>query len=480
MNVKLLSKLSAFALLAFAASSFAQDAATTSSRPNVILIVGDDHGYHDVGVQGATDIKTPHLDSIASNGIRFTSGYVNCPVCAPTRAALITGRYQNRFGFELNPGPNPVAHFGLPESEKTIANYMKEAGYATGAIGKWHLGYREECRPNRRGFDYFFGFLGGAHSYIREDQGNPKNAIRRNDTPVSETRYLTYAFTDEAVSFLDKNHEKPFFLYLAYNAIHTPMNEAPGLAEKFAHIQDPKRRTMATMLAAMDDGVGRVLGKLREHGIEDNTLIFYVADNGGPTRANASRNDPLSGYKGDALEGGIRVPFVAQWKARLPKGKPYEKPVIAMDLLPTILAAANAGAPDSKVDGVNILPHLEGKSDTDPHKNLFWRFNKEWAVRQGDWKLVKSGQDQPRLVNLAEDIAEKNDLSGKNPDKLKELQAAYDEWDKQNIEPKWRDSRNRQAAGDEASTPGEATTGTTGTDQSNQKPAKKRKRRAKQ
>jgi arylsulfatase A-like enzyme len=427
-------------------------------------------------VQGATDIRTPNIDSIAKNGIRFTNGYVNCPICGPTRAALMTGRYQNRFGFEANPGPKPDPNFGLPEGEKTIANYMKDAGYATGAIGKWHLGYREGTRPHNRGFDSFFGFLGGAHSYVKAGDNVRLNEIRRNDTPVSISKYLTYEFTDEAVSFIDKNHNKPFFLYLAYNAIHSPMDGAKDLEARFAHIQDPKRRTMATMLGAMDDGVGKVLEKLRERGLEENTLVVFLGDNGGPTRDNGSRNDPLSGTKGGTLEGGIRVPFVAQWKGRLPKGTTYDKPIIAMDLLPTVLAAAGAGAPDGRVEGVNLLPHLEGKASGDPHKNLFWRIQNQWAVRQGDWKLVKYRQDPPKLINLAQDIKEEKDLSASNPDKLKELQAAYDEWDSKNVEPKWRDSRDPAQKPNDGATMDASTAGTAKSEAPEAAPRKPRRR----
>ncbi|MGI8905022.1 MAG: sulfatase [Candidatus Sumerlaeaceae bacterium] len=417
-------------------------------RPNVIVIIGDDHGYHDLGVQGAKDIKTPNIDSLAETGVRFTQGYVTCPVCSPSRAALMTGKYQQRFGHEFNPGPQAADNFGLPTDQKTLANYLKEAGYATGAIGKWHLGQRPECRPLQRGFDEYYGFLGGAHSYVPVEQGKAsKKTVFRNNEPIDPPPYLTHAFNDEAASFIDRHKDKPFFLYLAYNAIHSPLQAPPGQAEQFADIKDPQRRTMASMLAALDEGVGKILGRLKEHGLENNTLIFYISDNGGPTAGNGSRNDPLSGFKGQTLEGGVRVPMIVRWPAQLPPGKVYDKPVITLDVLPTVVAAIGTSATlDSKIEGVNLLPYLKGDRKGKPHEQLFWRFGPQYAVRSGDWKLVKSRAEAPKLFNLAEDVAEKKDLMASMADKAKELQAAYDTWNAGNMEPQWHDSRQARKA----------------------------------
>ncbi|MBI4579863.1 MAG: sulfatase-like hydrolase/transferase, partial [Planctomycetes bacterium] len=325
------------------------------ARPNIVLIVADDLGYADLGCQGAKDIATPSIDSLAAGGVRFTNGYVSCPVCSPTRAGLLTGRYQQRFGHEFNPGPPARAepHFGLPLTEKTIADDLKTAGYVTGMVGKWHLGYQPKFHPTKRGFDEFFGFPGGAHSYV-DAKADPANLIYRGTTPVDEKEYLTDAFAREAAAFVARHAKERFFLYLPFNAVHSPLQAPDKYKERFASINDPKRQTMAAMLSAMDDAVGAVLKELRDRGIFENTLIFFISDNGGPTPGNASRNTPLSGFKAQVWEGGIRVPYLIQWPGRVPAGRVYEQPVIALDILPTAVAAAGGSVPaDRKLDGVN-------------------------------------------------------------------------------------------------------------------------------
>lgn len=423
-------------------------AAETSRRPNVVVILADDLGYADLGCQGCKDVPTPHIDSLAANGVRFTSGYVSCPVCSPTRAGLMTGRYQERFGHEFNPGPPQTAPetFGLPLSEKTLADYLKAEGYATGLVGKWHLGYRPEYAPQKRGFDEFFGFLGGAHSYV-DSLGDSANPILRGTEPVAEKAYLTDAFTREAVQFIERHKDQPFFLYLPFNAVHAPLQAPQKYLERFESIQDPKRRTFAGMLSAMDDGVGSVLEALRKTGVEEQTLVIFFSDNGGPTLSTSSRNDPLSGYKTQVLEGGIRIPFIVQWKGRIPGGKVDDRPVISLDILPTAMAAAGGKiGGDAKLDGVNLLPYLSGEKAQAPHDRLFWRFGEQSAVRAGDWKLVKQPSASPRLFNLASDVGEHQDLASTNPKKLEELQAAYGEWNAKNVEPLWGRQARRQNA----------------------------------
>ena len=419
---------------------------SAESKPNIIVIVGDDLGYGSLGCYGCKEIPTPHLDSLAKNGVKYTNGYVSCPVCSPTRAGLLTGRYQQRFGHEFNPGPPGAAsaEFGLPLTETTLPQHLKKLGYATGMVGKWHLGYQPDFQPLKRGFDSFFGFLGGAHSY-HDAQADGRNPILRGTERVAEKEYLTDAFTREAVAFIDRHQKQPFFLYLTYNAVHTPMHAAEKYLQRFAHIKERKRRNFAAMLAALDDGTGAILDKLRQLHLEEQTLIIFISDNGGPTAANTSSNGPLSGFKGGVLEGGIRVPFLMQWKGHLPAGKEYAQPGISLDLLPTALAAAGGPVPpEAQVDGVNLLPFLSGTKAGAPHERLYWRFGEQSAIRQGDWKLVRRGNQPPRLFNLAEDLGEKKDLAQQNPEKRQELEAAWQAWNSQLAQPRWRRQQRRE------------------------------------
>ena len=407
-----------------------------AKKPNVVYIVADDQGYGELGCQGCKEIPTPSIDSIAKNGVRFTNGYVSCPVCSPTRAGLMTGRYQQRFGHEFNPGPAELAepNFGLPLSQKTMADYMKAQGYATGVVGKWHLGYKPEFYPQKRGFDEFFGFLGGAHPYngggIEGD-----NAIRRGSTPIEEQQYLTEAFGREAAAFIERHKDEPFFLYLPFNAVHGPLQESAKDKDLFPEITDPKRRIYAKMTKSMDYAVGAVLTKLRNLGLEENTLVIFHSDNGGPTKSTTSGNGPLNGFKGDTLEGGIRIPFMMQWKGKLPAGKVDDRPVISLDVLPTVVAVAG-GKAASNVEGVDLLPYVTGKKGGKPHEALFWRYGNKWAARVGDWKLVNNA-DSTKLFNLADDIGETHDLASEEADKYSQLDAAYKAWDAKNIPPAW-------------------------------------------
>jgi arylsulfatase A-like enzyme len=421
------------ALAATSASPAAEPAATR--KPNILIIVGDDMGYADVGFHGCKEIPTPHLDALAKGGVRFTSGYVSGPYCSPTRAGLLTGRYQQRFGHEFNSG-GPGG--GLPVTETTIADRFKAAGYKTGLVGKWHLGSKPEFHPQKRGFDEFYGFLGGMHTYFAA-RDKAKSILRGNET-VAEEAYLTDAFSREAVAFIDRHKAEPWLLYLAFNAVHTPMHADDSRLARFAGIADKKRQTYAAMMVAMDDAVGAVMRKLAEAGIVEDTLVVFFSDNGGPTMVgtttNASINAPLRGSKRQTLEGGVRVPFVMHWKGKLPAGTVYDKPVIQLDVQPTALAAAGIEAKDAKFDGVNLLPYLTGTAEGAPHDTLYWRFGRQIAIRRGEWKLVRwgptekleAGQTWPKLYNLAADIGEAKDLSAENPDKVKELDEAWSRW----------------------------------------------------
>ena len=410
-------------------------------RPNVIVIFSDDQGWGEISCNARTDAPTPNIDSIAANGVRFTDGYVSCPVCSPSRAGLLTGRYQQRFGHYGNPQPAlDRKQWGLPLDQKTMADYMKELGYATGAIGKWHLGDIAAYHPNRRGFDEFFGFIGGAHPYLNPTI-NSFNTIQRNGKPVDEKEYLTDAFAREAVSFIERHKARPFFLYLPFNAVHAPLDIPPKLADAFPEIKDPKRRAYARMQKSMDDAVGQVLAKVRELDLEHDTLIFFVGDNGGPTPGTTSSNGPFKGYKTQVFEGGIRVPFVAQWRGHIAEGKVESRPVISLDILPTALAAA-AGKPAANVDGVNLLPYLRGNRTGRPHASLCWKFAGQSAIRMGDWKLAKHEKHGVRLYNLAEDPGEKKNLAAANPERAKQFDKVWEEWDAGNVKPLWAAKRD--------------------------------------
>ncbi len=427
-------------------------AADASRRPNILVIVADDLGYADLGFQGGTDIPTPYINSIAGNGARFTNGYVSGPYCSPTRAGLLTGRYQQRFGHEFNPGGEGAAagkgEIGLPLSETTIANRFKDAGYVTGLVGKWHLGASPKFHPQNRGFDEYFGFLGGANTYFNKQT----TSILRGTEKQSEPTYLTDAFGREAVSFVDRHQSKPFFLYLAFNAVHTPLEADEERLKKFSAINESQRRTYAAMLSAMDDAVGNVLKKLRESQLEENTLIFFISDNGGPTMRgttiNGSINTPLRGSKRTTLEGGVRVPFAIQWKGQIAPGTVFDRPVIQLDIQPTALAAAGLEIrAEWKFDGVNLLPFIKGQATGVPHETLYWRLGEQNAIRHGDWKLVQydlhvessptKGVSQKKLYHLAKDVGETRDLAADYPDKVKELEKIWQKWNSELVKPLW-------------------------------------------
>ncbi|REK11930.1 MAG: sulfatase [Planctomycetota bacterium] len=415
-------------------------AAEQGNQPNIVLIVADDLGYGEIVCGGKQPIPTPHIHSIARAGLCFTDAYVSCPVCSPTRAGLITGRYQQRFGHEFNTGPAARAgeKVGLPLEEVTLADRLKKLGYATGAVGKWHLGYAAKFHPHERGFDEFFGFLGGAHSYL-DSEADPKNPIRRSTDPVKEPEYLTDALGREAAEFIERHKAEPFFLYLPFNATHGPLEAPPKYLKRFADIENKKRRTFAAMLAAMDDAVGTVLDALKKNQLEENTLVFFIGDNGGPTRQITSRNDPLRGFKGQVWEGGIRVPFMMQWPGHLPAGKVVHTPVIALDILPTAVAAAGGSVSGGKpIDGVDLLPYLTGEKTGQPHDALYWRFGPQWAIRRGDYKLLQTREPGLKLYNLAGDISEQQDLAGEHPDIVAKLKKHYDAWNEQLEDPRWQ------------------------------------------
>jgi arylsulfatase A-like enzyme len=433
---------SLFTILAFITSVNAQQ-----SPPNILIILADDLGYGDVSFNGCPDYVTPNMDSIATNGALCKNGYVMYPLCSPSRAALMTGRYEQRFGFEKQLLPeqgNP--RLGLPNSEATLAELLRPAGYACGAIGKWHLGSAPNLVPNSRGFDEFFGFLGAASRYYNAN-------LYRNTTRVTESSYLTDAFTREAVSFINRHQAQPFFLYLAYNAVHNPYDRPPQrYMNRVQNITDPARRIYAAMVLALDDGIGRVLQTLQADNLLNNTLIFFLSDNGAPDHG-FTRNLPLRGYKDDVLDGGIHVPFAIQWTGTVPANVVYRKLIASLDIVSTAASAAGVSLPgDREYDGLNVLPFLTGQQNS-PRRTLFWRdFGLGdngppgskitiWAVRDGALKLVTSRatvHNAPALYDLHNDIGETTDLASAQPSEVSRLRNLYDQWQTKLIAPLWQ------------------------------------------
>ena len=415
-------------------SLFAAQGIEAATKPNIVLIVADDLGYGDLGIQGCTEFKTPHMDSIAQRGIRFTSAYVTCPVCAPSRAGLMSGRYQDRFGFTGN--PEPGAKWGLPAGEKTIASVLKEAGYRTAAFGKWHLGEDPQYRPTARGFDEFYGFLSGMHSYTKAVDQKWGPIVRGDAEPAKLDKYLTFKLADEACAFVESAKDSPFFLYLAFNAPHTPMEAPPEYLAKTKQIKDRRRATYAAMVMALDDAVGQVLKRVRDAGIEENTMIVFLSDNGGATidgsERNGASNAPLRGSKAELWEGGIRVPFFVSWPDKISAGQVIDTPVISLDLFPTFAALAGAEAP-AALDGLDLSELLRGEVKTLPPRDLFWRFyDTQAAVRSGDMKWVRVAPDKG-LYNLSEDSAEENNLMNRSGSEAERLNVLWRSWDRKNI-----------------------------------------------
>ncbi len=396
-------------------------------KPNVIVIMADDLGYADVGFNGSTEIPTPNIDRIADNGVLFTSGYTTYCVCGPSRAGFITGRYQQRFGFERNPlyrVNDP--YMGLPHDEMTIAESVSQVGYKSGIIGKWHLGAHISNHPLNRGFDEFYGHLGGGHRYFPEEltipnSYNAKNEsqsyttwIMRNHNHEQTDEYITDEFSNEAVDFVSRHKDNPFFLFLSYNAPHAPMQAKAEDLALFPDLIDEsgrKRKTYAAMVHGVDRGVGKVLDKLQELNIEDNTIVFFLSDNGGPESKNASDNGILRGGKSDVYEGGYRVPFAMQWKNTIAPGV-YENPVSSLDIFATL--SALSGSPtnaEKPLDGVNLIPYLTGEKEEKPHETIYVRkFDQDrHAVRHGDYKILyHKDNTNKKLYNLSTNISEKD------------------------------------------------------------------------
>lgn len=348
---------------------------TPANRPNIVVILADDLGYADLRFQGCRDIPTPHLDALAQRGLRCTNGYVSHPFCSPTRAGMLTGRYQQHFGHENNPEWLPEDKVaGLPLGEFTLPMALRTVGYTTGCVGKWHLGAHPQFHPNRRGFDQYFGLLGGGHVYLPGIKGGAEYTIPldRNGQPEPMQGYLTEQLGQEAAAYVTREKGKPWLLYLAFNAPHTPLHTTEALLSRVASIDDPLRRDYATLVVGMDDAIGQVFRALDATGQTDNTLVFFCSDNGGPANVTHAQNTPLRGQKGQLLEGGIRVPFLVSWPARLPRGATYDQPVSSLDFFATAAAITEAQVPkEHKLDGVNLIPYLAAERPGAPHQQLF-------------------------------------------------------------------------------------------------------------
>ena len=427
---------------------------SNNKPPNVIVIISDDQGYADVGFHGSNEIFTPNIDRIAKNGVVFSEGYVSYAVCSPSRAGLITGRYQNRFGYSRNIllAPNDSL-MGLPLSEQTLPDVLNNVDYKTKAIGKWHLGAHKSLVPEKRGFDEFFGFLIGGHRYFPEDLTlNDLTEARRqmdgyitkiydNGKRINTKKYLTEELSDNAVKFIEDNSDNPFFLYLSYNAPHTPLQATTKDLERNKHIDVKKRQTYAAMVSSMDDGIGLILDKLEQKNIFENTIVFFFSDNGGVEWYNFSDNGPLRGIKGDFFEGGIRVPFAMQWPNKIKPGTIYDKPIIALDIFATVASAAKAEKYiKNEIDGVNLMPYLSGKKSGSPHEYLYWKNpDKDIDVIRDDrYKYLRIKNDE-YIFDLKNDLSEESNIIDLSKPIYDRLKSQFKLWEKEMIDPVFMD-----------------------------------------
>lgn len=451
--IKLISVLfcAVFALQACAESS------SVTKKPNIVLIFSDDAGYSDFGFTGSKEIRTPNLDQLASQGTVFTQAYVSDPTCGPSRAGLMTGKYQQRFGYEENNVPgfmSPVSalngdDMGLPLSETTMANVLKEQGYQTAIFGKWHLGSADRYHPMKRGFDYFYGFRGGDRSYFayptnHENANNPlfldKRLERGFGVYEEPSIYLTDALAVETNKFIESSVKegKPFFTFVSFNAPHTPMEATEADLAQYPELKG-KRKTYAAMMLAMDRATGAILNKLEALGVADNTIVIFTNDNGGPTDKNASINRPLSGTKSNHLEGGIRVPYVIKWPGVLAANSEYALPVSTLDLLPTLYAAAGGDSNKlAEIDGVDLIEFITGNNKGRPHQYLYWKKDARAVIRKDDWKLIRYPDRPAELYYISnQDVGEHNNLAAQEPARYTALYKELFEWELTLERPLW-------------------------------------------
>lgn len=492
--------------MALSLSAFAQK--TNSTKPNIVFIFADDFGHHVPSANGNPYIQTPNIDAIAKEGARFKQNYVTAPICCASRAGLLTGRYQQRFGSEnhlhyptysaynadsagyakylKSQGIEPDAKDqGIPASESNVAQLLKGNGYTTAIIGKWHAGFFDGYRPHQRGFDYSWGWFGGSTLYytdredyekvtVKDEHGNYETyqsesgkyhwkrdpiatGIFKNGELVDEKEYQTFAIAREAIDFIDKNKSKPFFLYVPFGAIHTPLQAIKKDYDKLSHIKNDHQRHVLAMTVSLDEAVGRILKKLKDEGLDQNTLIVFSGDNGSTHHAEVhgvgsvslydesyeNLNYPLKGGKTTHYEGGIRTPLFIKWPGKVAPGTVYESPVSTLDLVPTFAKASNTVLPaDRKYDGVDLIPYLNGNVKTRPHEVLYWRNGFVKTIRKGDYKLLINENDKTTfLYDLKTDPYEKNDLALTQKAKVEELQKDFEAWERELVAPRWKSPR---------------------------------------
>ncbi len=446
-------------ILGFIPSSYAASKTPSSDsevsktkQPNIVLLFSDDAGYADFGFHGSDVMKTPNLDRLAKEGVRFKQGYVSDPTCGPSRAGLITGRYQQRFGFEENNVPGYMSsnsaadgwEMGVPVDETTMGDYLKQQGYATAFYGKWHLGGADKYHPTKRGFDEFYGFRGGARSFFAyNEKRKPHHELDYNERNFGQMEefegYYTDVLADETIDFIERNakQDKPFFTFVSFNAPHTPMEATEEDLAQFPHLTG-NRKIVAAMMLALDRASGRILDTLKKLGIDDNTIVIFTNDNGGPTDKNASSNLPLSGTKSNHLEGGIRVPFLMKWPNKIKENTTFDYPVSTLDLLPTFYAAAGGKVENiEKTDGVDLLPYLNGSKEGRPHEVLYWKKDVRATIRVGDWKMIRFPDRPAELYYLPHDLKEDNNLAAANPDMVKNMFKMLFKWESSLERPRW-------------------------------------------
>lgn len=431
--------------------------ARATSKPNIVLLFADDAGYGDFGFHGSNHFKTPHLDQLARSGARLSQFYVTGATCGPSRAGLLTGRYQQRFGFEENNVPSVMSQsskllaedMGLPLHLKTMGDYLQRLGYRTAVFGKWHMGVADRYHPLQRGFDEFYGFRGGARSffaYLKPKQAKRENLMERDFEGYREHEgYLTNVLADETCRFIERNKEKPFFAYVSFNAVHAPMHTDPQDADTFPQL-DGIRRKAAQMTLSLDRACGKIISRLKSLGLDKNTLIVFTNDNGGPMDRNGSSNYPFAGVKATQLEGGIRVPGIVVWPGQVLPGSVYDKPLCTLDLLPTFVKAGGGDpAAIAGLDGIDMVPYLRGEAGGRPHPTLYWKMETRAAIRDGDWKLLRLPDRPAELFNLGNDPAEQNNLAGAYPERVKVLYKKLFAWELQLERPLFMLDRDAEA-----------------------------------